>query len=110
MRADLAQLAPGLTVVDDGPACAVAPGRIGILARDACGAWWVIELTAGTASDRAVSQLAAHIGALAEEEGSKVRGLLVARGFTDKARYATQAIPGIELERFGASFTSKDHA
>ncbi len=80
------------------------------MARDARGACWVIELKAGTASDRAVSQLAAYIGALAEEEGGEVRGLLVARDFTDKACYAARAIPIIELKRYGFSFTFEDHA
>lgn len=110
LRSNLAQLAPGLTVADDGSERAVATGRIDILARDSRGVWWVIELKAGTASDRAVSQLAAYIGALAEEEGGEVRGLLVARDFTDKARYVARAIPGIELKRYGFSFTFEDHA
>jgi hypothetical protein len=110
LRGNLAQLAPSLTVADDGSERAVATGRIDILARDSRGVWWVIELKAGTASDRAVSQLAAYMGALVEEEEGEVRGLLVARDFTDKARYAARAIPGIELKRYGFSFTFEDHA
>ena len=69
----------------------------------------MIELKAGTASDRAVSQLASYMGALGEEEDGEIRGMLVAHDFTGKARYAARAIPGIELKRYGFSFTFEDH-
>ena len=109
LRSNLAQLAPDLSIADDGAERTVATGRIDILARDSKEAWWVIELKAGTASDRAVSQLASYMGALGEEEDGEIRGMLVAHDFTGKARYAARAIPGIELKRYGFSFTFEDH-
>ena len=110
LRSNLAQLAPDLTVADDGTERTIASGRIDILARDSGGALWVIELKAGTANDRAVSQLAAYMGALAEEEDGDIHGLLVAHGFTGKAIYAARVIPGIKLKCYGFSFTFEDNA
>ena len=57
-----------------------------------------------------MSRLAAHTGARAEEEDGEVRGLLVAREFTDRARYASRAIPGIQLKGDGFSFSFGDRA
>ena len=109
LRSNLAQLAPDLTVADDGSERTIATGRIDVLARDSGGAWWVIELKAGTASDRAVSQLAAYMGALAEEEDGDIHGLLGAHDFTGKAVYAARVIPGIRLKRYGFSFAFEDN-
>ena len=110
LRNNLTQLAPDLTVADDGSERSIATGRIDVLARDSTGVWWVIELKAGTANDRAVSQLAAYMGALAEEESGEIRGLLVAHDFTEKARYAASVVPGVKLMRYGFSFTFEKHA
>ena len=109
LRINLGQLAPDLRVADEGSERSVATGRIDILARDSGEVWWVIELKAGTANDRAVSQLASYMGALGEKEGGEIRGILVAHDFTRKARYAARAIPGIELKRYDFSFTFEDH-
>lgn len=109
LRSNLGQLAPDLRVADEGSERSVATGRIDILARDAREVWWVIELKAGTASDRAISQLASYMGALGEEEDGEIRGMLVAHDFTGKATYAARAVPGIELKRYGFSFTFEDH-
>ena len=68
----------------------------------------IIELKAGIADHRAVSQLASYIGALEEEEDGEIRGLLVAAGFTDRALYAARVIPRIGLKRYGFTFTFRD--
>ncbi len=108
LRDNLGQLAPGLRIADNGSERSVATGRIDILARDSNDAWWVIELKAGTANDRAVSQLAAYMGALQEEETGNIRGLLIARDFTEKTLYAARMIPMVALKRYGFTFTFED--
>ena len=110
LRSNRAQLAPGLTIADNGTERAGATGRIDILARDSRGARRMIEWKAGAVSDHAVSQPTACTGAPAEEEEGEVRGLLVARDFADKARYASRAIPGITLKRYGFFLTFEDRA
>ncbi len=109
LRDNLSQLAPDLTLADNGAERVVSIGRIDVLARGSDGAWWVIELKAGKADDRAIGQLAAYMGALAEEESGDIRGILVAHDFTDKARFAARAIQTIKLKRYGFSFTFEDH-
>ena len=108
LRDNLSQLAPDLTLADNGSERGVSIGRIDVLARGSDGAWWVIELKAGKADDRAIGQLAAYMGALAEEESGDIRGLLVAHDFTDKALFAARAIPTIELKSYGFSLTFED--
>ena len=108
LRDNLGQLLPGLVVADGNSERTTPAGRMDILARDGDGILWVIELKAGMANERAIGQLAAYMGALAEEESGDIRGLLVAQEFTEKARYASRAIQGITLKRYGFSFTFED--
>ena len=108
LRDNLGQLSLGLAVADGNSERTTAAGRMDILARGSDGTLWVIELKAGTADERAVGQLLAYMGALAEEEPGDIRGLLVAREFTEKARYGSRAIQTISLKRYGFSFTFED--
>ena len=108
LRDNLGQLSPELAVADGNSERTTAAGRMDILARGSDGTLWVIELKAGRADEKAVGQLAAYMGALAEEEPEDIRGLLVAREFTEKARYALRAIQAISLKCYGFSFTFED--
>jgi len=108
LRDNLDQISPGLVIADDNSEKTTKAGRIDILARDSDGTFWIIELKAGKANEKAVGQLAAYMGALAEEETGDIRGLLVAREFTEKARYASRTCQKISLKRYGFSFTFED--
>ena len=83
----------------------VASVRIDILAKDAEGAYVVIELKAGTAKDQALTQLLAYMADIAEQFNSKVRGILVAHGFSDKLIRASKLIPSINLMKYNISFS-----
>ena len=105
LRNNLQQLGAGLVEADDGRERTIAAGRIDILAKDASAAWCVIELKAGRADERAVSQIAAYMGCLSEEESGEVKGILVAHDFSAKAVYAARVIPNLSLRRYGFVFT-----
>jgi RecB family endonuclease NucS len=65
----------------------------------------VIELKAGTADRDAVGQILSYMGDLQGEAGGKVRGILVAGHFTDRAISARRAVPNVELRKYGFKFS-----
>lgn len=82
---NIAQLEPGLTIVDgDSERTVKSGGRIDILAKDRSGGTVVIELKAGRADRDAVGQILAYIGDLMDE-ATPVRGILVAADFSPRA-------------------------
>jgi hypothetical protein len=105
LRENIGQLDPNLRIVDGGTERHVATGRIDILAEDRDGSLVVIELKADDARDSALTQVLGYVGALKEEEGrNDVRGVLVAREFSSRLLYAARAA-GVNLVRYGYSFT-----
>lgn len=109
LRASISQLEPGLTVIDGGAERGVPSGRIDILARDAAGAFVVIELKAVKAQRDAVAQVLAYMGDLHDEAQGRVRGILVAPDFDAKATAAARVVPGLKLIRYSFSFTFADN-
>ncbi len=105
LRRSIAQLEPGLTIVDGGAERSVASGRIDILARDASGALVVIELKAVKAPRDAVAQILAYMGDLQQEEGGDVRGILVAPEYDLRAVSAARMVPALKLVTYGFSFS-----
>lgn len=105
LRRSIAQLEPGLTIVDGGAERSVASGRIDILARDASGALVVIELKAVKAPRDAVAQILAYMGDLQEEEGGALRGILVAPDYDARAVSAARMVPALKLVTYGFSFS-----
>jgi transposase-like protein len=105
LRRNVAQLEPGLTIVDgDRERKVKSGGWIDILAKDRSGGTVVIELKAGRADRDAVGQLLAYIGDLMDEAMS-VRGILVAADFSPRALAAAKAAPNIRLVRYGIQFS-----
>lgn len=100
----IAELEPGLKLVQNGVEYQTEAGRIDLLARDATGTLVVIELKVGEAKDGAVGQLLGYIGALSTTE-SNVRGILVASDFESRVKFAAKAIPTITLLRYRLSFS-----
>jgi endonuclease len=105
LRLRIEQPEPGLTIIDDGAECSVDSGFIDIPARDASGATVVIELKAGAAGQRAVAQILSYMGDVAaEEEGGKVRGILVASEFDAKSKAGARMVPGLSLRKYSIRF------
>jgi endonuclease len=100
LRMNVGQLESGLEIIDGGSERTVATGRIDILAKDMNGVTVVIELKAGIAQRDAVSQTLGYIGSLMEEGHDKIRGILVAAGFDEKARLAAKATPTLTLKSY----------
>jgi len=106
LRRSIEQLEEGLTIVDEGAERFVESGRIDITARDRVGTIVVIELKAGPAGQRAVAQVLSYMGdILVEEGGGKVRGLLVASAFDNKAKAAARMVPTLSLRSYGIKFS-----
>ena len=114
LRQNIAQLEPGLRIIDDGHERRCAAGLIDILCEDAGGALVVIELKPGFAKDAALGQLLGYMGALkremadGEQAERSVRGILVAKEFDDRVRYASLAVPKLRLMSYQIQFAFED--
>ena len=81
-------------------------GRIDILATDAHNGLVVIELKAGEADRQVCGQIQAYMGWVIENlsAGQPVRGILVASGFTERAKLAASVVPGLSLRSYSVVF------
>ena len=98
------QLEPGLEITDGGAERSVASGFIDITAKAPDGTVVVIELKAGTARREAIGQVLSYMGDVADEELGRVRGILVAGDFDDKAQAAAKVVPTLSLRRYRITF------
>jgi len=105
LRANIEQLEPGLSIIDDGRERITDTGRIDITAIDTNDNVVVIELKAGTAPPVAVTQVLAYMGAVAEIDKKPVRGMLVAGGFHKQVVLAARAIPTLQLKKYSFQFS-----
>jgi endonuclease len=82
-------------------------GRLDLLAIDRGGEFVVVELKVGRADDRAVAQTMRYMGWVQRElaSGKPVRGILVAREFSDGAKFAAFALPTLMLKEYRVAFT-----
>ena len=64
----------------------------------------VIELKTGTARREAIGQILSYMGDVAEEESGRVRGILVAGEFDERARAAARVVPSLSLRRYRVTF------
>lgn len=85
-------------------------GRIDILALDSKGRYVAIELKAGEADEKVFGQILRYMGWVKRElaKESAVRGIIVASSFTEKAKYAAEAVPNVILKRYEVQFRFKD--
>jgi endonuclease len=112
---NLAMLERGLTLYRDGDINGrqLDTGVVGIIdlvAIDSNGNFVVIELKAGRAADSVCGQILGYISWLRKElAGNKhVRGIIVASEFTDRLRYAVDAVGSIQLVQYGVRFNFTD--
>ncbi|HEX8318864.1 endonuclease NucS domain-containing protein [Longimicrobium sp.] len=109
LRLAISQLEPGLVIIDDGVERSVESGFIDITARDATGAIVVVELKAGVASQRAVAQILSYMGDVAvEEDGTPIRGVLIAFEFDSRAKSAARMVPNLVLRKYSVRFSFRD--
>ena len=109
LRRRIDQLEEGLRITDDGAERSVESGFIDITASDAAGTVVVIELKTGVAGQRAVAQILSYMGDItAEQDGTSVRGILVAAEFDAKAKAAARVVPTLTLRRYSVHFKFSD--
>ena len=105
LRERIEQLDPDLDITDGGAERSVASGFIDITAKAPDGTVVVIELKAGKARREAIGQILSYMGDVAAEKpGRRVRGILVAGDFDDKARAAARVVPTLSLRRYSVTF------
>jgi hypothetical protein len=85
-------------------------GIIDILAVDAHGGLVVIELKVSKGPDAVVGQLLRYKGWLKRHRttNGKVRGIIVARHFSDRVRYAVADVPDIALKEYDLKIELRD--
>lgn len=103
LRKNIEQLESGLQIVDGGEEMTTEAGRTDIVAEDVEGTTTVIELKAGTAPPKALTQLLAYMEAVGEDEA--VRGILVAEDFHDRILHAAKAVPNVQLQKYRFEFS-----
>jgi len=77
---------------------------------DKAGSFVVIELKAGKAADSVCGQILGYIAWVRKEPagGQKVRGIIVASEFSDRLRYAAEAVGSLALIQHNITFTFSD--
>lgn len=104
LRKNIKMLDPTLTIIDDGDERSVNTGFIDITCKND-EAIVVVELKAGTADSRAIGQILGYMGDLLEEEdGQKIKGILVAHDFDERCKAAARAVPTLTLKKYSIEF------
>ena len=106
-RENIEQLEKGLVIQEFGKERFVLSGRMHILAIDVNKALVVIELIFGTAVHDVITQILSYMGELQKENNGPVRGIVIARDFSARVIAASEAVPIIELWKYGFSFSFK---
>jgi hypothetical protein len=105
LRSNIAQLEPGLTIIDGGKERVTDAGRIDITAADNAGNIVVIELKAGMGKPSIVAQVLSYMALIAESDKKPVRGLIVAGDFHSRVVMACRAIPNLDLRKYTFQFS-----
>jgi len=106
LRRDIAQLEPGLRIIDDGAERYVTTGFINMLCKDAQDRVVVVEPKAGKADPRVIGQTLGYIGDLMDEDAVRdVRGIIVAHDFDQRTRSAARAVASLTLYTYEVAFT-----
>ncbi len=104
LRRNILSLEPGLKIIDEGIERGVESGFIDITCDDG-DCLVAVELKAGKADSRAIGQILGYMGDLIKEEGGrKVRGILVAHDFDQRAKSAAMAVPALSLKKYSIEF------
>ncbi|ANL47551.1 restriction endonuclease domain-containing protein [Rhizobium phaseoli] len=107
LRRNLAQLEAGLTEADGGS----EEDFRDITAKDKDGNLVVIEVKAVKAGKEAVAQLLSYMGEVAAKNGiagNRIRGLLVAPDFQERALSAASILPQVTLKTYRVNFVFGD--
>ena len=106
LRRNIISLGQSLVIFDDGAERSVETGFIDITCKDQQdNAIIVVELKAGRADSKAIGQILGYMSDLAlEDDGRKVRGILVAHEFDKRAISAARIVPSLTLMRYSVEF------
>ena len=106
LRRNISSLGTTLSIIDDGVERSVDSGFIDITCRDSSdNTIIVIELKADKAEGKAIGQIFGYMGDIAlEEEGIKIKGILVAHDFDKRARAAARVVPSLTLMKYAVAF------
>ena len=108
LATNIAQLEPGLRLVEGGVEMVVDAGRLDIAATDDQGRIVVIELKAGTAQLESFSQLLSYMGSVPNPESRPIRGILVAHGFDPRIFHAVKVTPNVVLREYSRRLSFND--
>jgi hypothetical protein len=104
LRKNIKSLDPSIKIIDDGAERSVKTGFIDITCEDT-EAIVVVELKAGMADSRAIGQILGYIGdLLVEEDGRKIKGILVAHDFDERCKAAARAVSNLTLKKYSIEF------
>lgn len=104
LRQNITTLENGLQIIDNGRERKTVAGRIDITAIDNEGKTVVIELKAVEAKPDVLAQVLAYMEAVQQEDNAQVRGIIVARGFSERVRLAARQIPHVKLLTYSFQF------
>jgi len=79
-------------------------GRIDILAEDKNGNLVVMELKAGLADEKSLTQLLSYLSYFKDNVDKNARGLLIANDFSIKVKYAVKLVPDVKLIKYKVKF------
>jgi RecB family endonuclease NucS len=108
LRANIEQLETGLRIIDEGKERVTEAGRIDITAVDRKGNVVIIELKAGDAQPKVISQVLSYMTAVAESDNKPVRGILVAGRFHRQVILAARAVPNLIVKKYSFQFSFED--
>ena len=91
---------------DAGRQFSVESGRIDILAKDKDGNFVVVELKAGIAKDRVLTQILAYMAGIKIDiaKDKSVRGIIIAQDFSQRLATASTILPNITLKKYKVKF------
>lgn len=105
LRKKITGLGALLEIIDDGAERSVDSGFIDITCLDRQdNSIVVVELKADKADSRAIGQILGYMGDLSLEEGTAIRGILVAHDFDKRAKAAARVVPSLRLVKYAVSF------
>ena len=104
LRLNIEIIELGLKIVDGGNERNTKAGRIDITAQDQNGQKVIIELKAIEARPSVIAQTLAYMEAISEEDKCKVRGIIIASGFSERVLLASRQIKNLKLIEYKFQF------
>jgi len=87
-------------------------GRLDLFCQDRSGAYVVVELKTGTASNDVIGQIAGYMSWVKDNvaKSAPVRGIIICRDAVPSVRAASKLIPGLTIKKYSMTFTVEELA